>query len=45
MFNAAKYTFEAANSGDPIQPGVDVSVAIRTVQRFFDNGSNGSDLG
>lgn len=29
--------------GDPIQPGEDVSVAIRTVQRFFDNGSNGSD--
>jgi 1-acyl-sn-glycerol-3-phosphate acyltransferase len=31
--------------GDPIQPGEDVSIAIRTVQRFFDHGSNGSDLG
>jgi hypothetical protein len=31
--------------GDPIQPGEDVSVAIRTVQRFFDHGSNGSDAG
>ena len=44
MFMSKRYPVSIA-FGDPIQPGEDVTIAIRTVQRFFENGSsNGSDL-
>ena len=44
MFLSKRYPV-SISFGDPIQPGDDVSVAIRTVQQFFENGSNGAAVG
>lgn len=44
MFMSKRYPVNIS-FGDPIQPGGDVSVAIRTVQHFFENGSNGAAVG
>jgi 1-acyl-sn-glycerol-3-phosphate acyltransferase len=44
VFKSKRYPV-SISFGDPIQPGEDVTVAIRTVQRFFENGSNGADPG